>query len=154
MSWRLVRVASERVRVRVPKIQGKQRPRSSRAGGVVRTYTPRQTEEAEALIRGEWLARVGTRWASWDGEVWVALRFTRELARSNPATWEGRGDRGKPDIDNAAKLVLDALNGTAWRDDSQVTLLEASKMPRTRYGGGCAVEIRVTYLREEYEEER
>lgn len=33
----------------------------------------------------------------------------------------------KPDIDNLAKCVLDALNGIAYRDDNQVVRLESSK---------------------------
>ena len=33
----------------------------------------------------------------------------------------------KPDVDNVAKSVLDALNGVAWLDDSQVVRLEISK---------------------------
>lgn len=32
-----------------------------------------------------------------------------------------------PDIDNYAKSVLDALNGYAWTDDTQVVELEATK---------------------------
>ena len=32
-----------------------------------------------------------------------------------------------PDIDNYAKSVLDALNGYAWTDDTQVVKLEATK---------------------------
>ncbi len=37
---------------------------------------------------------------------------------------------GRPDVDNYAKIVLDALNGIAWKDDSQVWQLTATK----RYG--------------------
>ena len=33
----------------------------------------------------------------------------------------------KPDCDNIAKIVLDALNGLAYDDDSQVTELEVHK---------------------------
>jgi Holliday junction resolvase RusA-like endonuclease len=33
----------------------------------------------------------------------------------------------RPDIDNYAKLVLDALNGFVWADDSQVVKIEAVK---------------------------
>src|SRR5690606_1470441 len=33
----------------------------------------------------------------------------------------------KPDIDKLARLVLDALTGLAWRDDSQVARLSAAK---------------------------
>ena len=34
----------------------------------------------------------------------------------------------KPDGDNVAKLVLDAMNELVWRDDSQVVSLEVLKM--------------------------
>lgn len=36
----------------------------------------------------------------------------------------------KPDIDNIAKIILDALNGIAYKDDSQICRLEIYK----RYG--------------------
>jgi Holliday junction resolvase RusA-like endonuclease len=35
------------------------------------------------------------------------------------------GLRGKGDIDNLAKSVLDALNGVAYHDDSQVVWLQS-----------------------------
>lgn len=52
----------------------------------------------------------------------------------------------KPDLDNLCKMVMDALNGVAWLDDSQVCLLSAEKRygsePKTvielRYGGDRA----------------
>lgn len=34
----------------------------------------------------------------------------------------------KPDIDNIAKVVLDALNGIAYKDDTQVVSLEVRKI--------------------------
>jgi Holliday junction resolvase RusA-like endonuclease len=33
----------------------------------------------------------------------------------------------KPDLDNIAKAILDALNGVAWHDDSQVVELIVEK---------------------------
>jgi Holliday junction resolvase RusA-like endonuclease len=33
----------------------------------------------------------------------------------------------KPDVDNLAKAILDALNGVAYEDDSQVYSLEVQK---------------------------
>lgn len=33
----------------------------------------------------------------------------------------------KPDVDNIAKVVMDALNGLAWHDDSQIVSLSAYK---------------------------
>lgn len=41
----------------------------------------------------------------------------------------------KPDIDNYVKAILDALNGVAFKDDSQIIALNAKKLysdkPRT-----------------------
>jgi len=34
---------------------------------------------------------------------------------------------GRPDIDNMAKLVLDAMNRMFWKDDAQVVLLHVTK---------------------------
>lgn len=33
----------------------------------------------------------------------------------------------KPDIDNLVKVVLDGLNGLAYKDDKQIVALEAAK---------------------------
>ena len=33
----------------------------------------------------------------------------------------------KPDIDNITKILLDALNGLAWKDDTQVVSIRAIK---------------------------
>lgn len=47
----------------------------------------------------------------------------------------------KPDCDNLAKAVLDAMTDTqcVWRDDSQVVILNISK----QYGGPAGVEIKI-----------
>ena len=37
------------------------------------------------------------------------------------------GDRRRRDADNAAKAVMDALNGIAWGDDSQVAKLTVTR---------------------------
>lgn len=148
MSWQLVRAGGASVRMAVPKIVGKQRPRRTFSNGIPRTYTPKATKQAERIIRDAWMRQVGDRWAGFDGEVWLAVEFTRELAKSNPLYWLGRGDTGKPDLDNACKTVLDALNGLAWRDDAQITRCECIKMPRTANGTGCLIEIHATYYRE------
>lgn len=48
----------------------------------------------------------------------------------------------KPDTDNIAKAVLDALNGVAYKDDSQVTELSVRK----RYGEIGHVAVRIEDL--------
>ena len=45
----------------------------------------------------------------------------------------------RPDLDNIAKAVLDALNGIAFGDDCQIVQLSASKW----YGGEPGLEIEI-----------
>lgn len=47
----------------------------------------------------------------------------------------------KPDTDNLAKFVMDALNGTYYRDDSQVVALHVAK----RYGSDNSVRVELAY---------
>lgn len=54
-------------------------------------------------------------------EVQVSLHFFATRPRTTKLSYP------KPDIDNYCKSVLDALNGHAWEDDSQVIYLHASK---------------------------
>lgn len=48
----------------------------------------------------------------------------------------------KPDVDNIAKIIADALNGIAYKDDNQITKLEVIK----QYGEEDKVEIEINYL--------
>ena len=114
--------------ITVPFVRGKGRVRFVRATG--RTYTPDKTAEAMALIRAEW----GDRPAAPKGTpVAVTIVTTRPLPASRPKRVAWEADTAKPDADNIAKLVLDALNGVAWADDTQVTDLTVQKMGRTRH---------------------
>jgi crossover junction endodeoxyribonuclease RusA len=68
-----------------------------------------------------------------DGSVGLVLIFRRPRPKSHTGakgnlkpsapSWPTT----KPDIDKLARAVLDALTGVAYRDDSQVVRLEASK---------------------------
>lgn len=64
--------------------------------------------------------------------VTVSVRVFRHLPKSTPKGVAEAADTGKPDADNVAKLVMDALNGCAYEDDAQVTSLRVTKMPRSR----------------------
>jgi Holliday junction resolvase RusA-like endonuclease len=48
----------------------------------------------------------------------------------------------KPDIDNLAKAVMDALNGIVWKDDSQICELSAVKI----YDVTPGIQLEVTEL--------
>ena len=54
-------------------------------------------------------------------------KSTSQKKRQEMLSGQIRPDK-KPDIDNIAKSVLDALNGVAYRDDTQVVELHARKL--------------------------
>ena len=66
----------------------------------------------------------------------MPLSVTIDVQRALPKSlWDkvrALFDTGKPDCDNIAKAVLDALNGVAFDDDSQVVTLVVRKYPRAR----------------------
>lgn len=64
------------------------------------------------------------------GGVAVEIEVYRRLPKSAPKSLKQEQDLHKPDVDNVAKSVLDALNGVAWLDDCQVLDLHVVKHPR------------------------
>lgn len=65
-------------------------------------------------------------------EVFIYLTIYSPLPKSRPKRIDLEPYTVKPDGDNVSKGVLDALNGIAWDDDAQITVLYARKAPRTR----------------------
>ena len=110
---------------------GKGRPRASSRGGFVRLYTPAATVAYEGEIAR--LAEI----ARADWPVMATPMSLRVIAHHPiPVSWPKKkqqaalaGDLipGKPDLDNVAKAVLDALNGVIYEDDKQVIRLVAEK---------------------------
>lgn len=104
--------------------RGKGRPRFGKGA---RVYTDSKTVLAEGRIRGAWLEAGQPRLpdtAAVSVTVIVALERPRGhwLASGdlNAAGRRSQAPTKKPDADNVLKLVLDALNRLAYRDDSQV----------------------------------
>lgn len=147
MSWRWIHTGTADVTVPMPEIVGKQRPRTDYRHR--RTYTPAKTARAEALIRDAFAAECGTAFADFEGVVRMHVTVKRPLAKSNPKSWAGRADLGKPDWDNVGKLVCDALCGVAYRDDSQIAVATVTKMPRAPYGEQPSIRIYIDYYEEE-----
>ncbi|MDR6172622.1 RusA family crossover junction endodeoxyribonuclease [Curtobacterium sp. SORGH_AS_0776] len=91
----------------------KERPRFGRGRG----YTTEATRAAEARVASSFRDNLGVRHtieSPVTGPLRVRLRFFRENMR-------------RVDLDNLAKIPLDALNKLAWVDDSQIMSLIASK---------------------------
>ena len=112
--------------------QGKGRPRHTKAG---RTYTPPETRAYEDLIRAcaaqavQGTTSPGT---LWQVSIWAltARPKTRPEGVSSEVWKSGRQvlRRGKPDVDNIAKAVLDGCTGVIWGDDTQVVRVVVERL--------------------------
>ena len=120
------------------KVMGKGRPRFTRGG---HAYTPKVTRDYEMAIREAFENAPGRPLKPFSGPIAVCIMTCRQLPKSTPKSVSSEPDTHKPDIDNVAKIVLDALNGVAWEDDAQVVSLTASKPKRTRSPERLSVSI-------------
>lgn len=93
------------------------------------TYTPKNGERFEDLVRNSYMDQCGEKRK---GAVNVEIAYRRVLPKSRPKKVESEPDLFKPDVDNVAKAVLDALNGVAFEDDKDVVSLKVEKLPRIR----------------------
>jgi Holliday junction resolvase RusA-like endonuclease len=129
----------------LPEVTGAMRPRACLRHGHAAVYMPRAHTEALETVRARWRTARGDGRAGWDGPVVVALVAHRAMPASWPKRRMGDPDTSVPDVDNMAKLVMDALTGVAWKDDAQVVALVAAKAPRS--GDRDWYEVEVTYAR-------
>jgi Holliday junction resolvase RusA-like endonuclease len=118
---------------------GKQRPRFSRG----RTYTPKKTVDYERLIAAKALSAmapaipVETPVAIF---IWINHAIPASYSKKRrEACLSGLEFPKKPDLDNVAKLYLDAMNGIVYKDDVQVIKLRVSK----RYDTVASVHVLV-----------
>lgn len=112
--------------------QGKGRARVSVRGGHARSYTPARTRVYESAIAdaaraaGIDLAPPGVPLAV-TVDAWFSIPRSWPRRRAKDALSSGGWVLSRPDVDNVAKSVLDALLGILYADDAQVSLLVASK---------------------------
>lgn len=107
----------------------KGRPRFSTAGGYVRSYTPAKTIEYENLVRMEW-ERSGAKKleGAISANIICYFPIPKSVSKKKREAMHGTFYTKKPDCDNIAKIILDALNGIAYDDDSQVASLRVWKV--------------------------
>jgi len=106
--------------------RSKQRPRVTKRGA----YTPKETMEREQAVRDSWYAT---------GEQMFEHQVIMEIEFYNAT-------RHRRDIDNMAKLVLDALNKLAFSDDHEVVGLILRKHFTTRAKARTEVCLREVIL--------
>lgn len=118
------------------KVRGQGRPRF----GNGRAYKAKADTDYEREIADKFVSSGGRHFGS--QPLMVSIDVYRALPKSAPKSVKTEPDTLKPDCDNIAKAVLDALNGVAWDDDSQVVSLQVRKWPRRRREEEMVVTIR------------
>lgn len=121
---------------------GKGRPRFRRMGNFVQTYTPSNTAEYEKLVRLRF-QNAGGQITDKPVRVAVVAFFAPPKSTKKRDRIEMLANRilpeKKPDCDNIAKIILDALNKIAYIDDSQVIELVVKK----RYSAEAKVTVHI-----------
>lgn len=129
---------------------GKGRPRATTIGGRARMYTPTKTADYEAMLAKcarEALLTAGPMCVDLPIDLTVAVTRgpLKSWSRKKAEHMRGRCVTGKPDADNIAKAIADALNGVAYLDDAQIADLHITR----RWGAYEEVRITVTALDED-----
>lgn len=108
--------------------KGKGRPRMSTKTG--RAFTPKDTVMYENLVKMCYQDQAGK---MLEGEIKAAIhayfsipKSTSKKKKQEMIEYKIRPTK-KPDTDNVAKIILDSLNGIAYKDDSQVVSLSVNK---------------------------
>lgn len=114
------------------KAQAKQRPKFNRFSG--RAYTPKQTISFENWVKDCYFRSVSSiDNKPTDKPLKVAITMYVEIPQSKSKKQKEKMLTGeikpivKPDVDNVAKSILDALNGIIYLDDKQVVDLRVRK---------------------------
>ena len=121
----------------------KGRPKFSSRGGFARVYTPKKTADYEAQVKAA--AEQAMMREPLETPVSVYLYFRLPIPQSYSKTArEGclsgfKRHTKRPDLDNLAKSVLDALNEVAWADDSQIVSLHVTKV----YASAPGVDVHI-----------
>lgn len=112
------------------KPKGKARARTKKNG---QTYTPKETVEYEDKVKAYYLESQ-PRQKFFNKEplavgIYARFEIPKRTTKAEKLAMM-RGDKSptvKPDADNIAKIICDALNGLAYGDDSQIVNLTVSK---------------------------
>ena len=112
------------------KIIGKGRPKLNSYTGNV--YTPARTKDYETLIEQYFLLKY-PRFKMLEGRIKICMIAYFSIPKATKKSMledmlENKiSPTKKPDIDNIIKIVLDAMNRFAFKDDIQITKLDVEK---------------------------
>lgn len=131
---------------------GKGRPRINTYTHVA--YTPKATQAYETALKAHTRALM----SAYDKipypaetplkiEICAFYAMPKSWSKKKRAELAGKPMMQKPDCDNAAKAILDALNGLVYNDDKQVTELHVTKV----YSSEDKITVKITEAENERE---
>ena len=103
---------------------GKGRPKFSRQGGFVKTYTPEKTANYETLVK--WYCKEAMTCDMLKGPLAIDIIAYFAIPKSTSKVNVKKMLDGeikpakKPDWDNIGKIICDAVNNIAYADDAQI----------------------------------
>ncbi len=115
----------------IGEIKGKARPRLNTYTGSI--YTSKETKDYEKLIKQYFIIKY-PRYIPLENRIYVKIVAYLKIPKNTTKKNRDLIDQGvlsptkKPDIDNIVKIILDALNKMAFKDDNQITKLEIEKV--------------------------
>lgn len=124
---------------------GKQRPKFSRRGSYVHTYTPDKTASYENLVKLEYKRQCGNVSFPKGTELVMHIKayfsIPKSASKKKAAQMLDKQIRPtkKPDADNIIKIIADSLNGIAYYDDSQIVSCRCDKY----YGSQACVIVSI-----------
>lgn len=105
--------------------QGKARPRVTKYGA----YTPKKTKEYEKAAALAYKLAGGEEFkGAVLMEIIAYFKIPDSYSKKRAASVREKAYPHRPDCDNIAKIICDALNGIAYKDDGQVVRLNVTKL--------------------------
>ena len=127
---------------------GKGRPKFARRGNFVQTYTDKKTASYEDLVRFHAniamvdLAPLESAVAVY---IYIKLAVPKSYSKKRTEACLSGLERPtkKPDWDNVAKSICDAMNGIVYMDDTQIVDAHVTKV----YAANAGVEVGVKEIK-------
>lgn len=129
--------------------KGKGRPRFNTKTG--HAITPKDTVNYETLVHMEYLNQCGNAKFSDDAMLDMRIKAYYSIPKSKSKKQQNLMREGivrpikKPDMDNCIKIIADALNKIAYRDDTQIVDCQVRKF----YSDNPRVEVRILDIKKQ-----
>lgn len=129
--------------------KGKGRPRFNTKTG--HAITPKDTVNYETLVHMEYLSQCGNAKFPDDAMLDMRIKAYYSIPKSKSKKQQNLMREGivrpikKPDMDNCIKIIADALNKIAYRDDTQIVDCQVRKF----YSDNPRVEVRILDIKKQ-----